>query len=167
MSPERPVREPVADLATLKTEFTKIRNTIRGELPHIHAFVDEAQSLVEAQGISNLIGPHGRTLMHFAAMSECSCILVSLLRGGASTETCDVYRRTPLSWAAEYGAVGSVEVLLRSGARINTRCWQGSTPVSYLVEAGPPTGPIGQPALHRCEHDATKECLLRHGAKGD
>lgn len=42
MSHERSFREPMADPETLNMELTKIRNTINEELPHIHAFVDDA-----------------------------------------------------------------------------------------------------------------------------
>jgi ankyrin repeat protein len=72
-------------------------------------------------------------------MGGCSELLRFLLRNGAAKDDRDQNKRTPLSWAAEYGAFTSVKILLEHGAKINSTDDMYSTPLSWLIHASSST----------------------------
>ena len=80
----------------------------------------------------------GRIDSHYAAMGDCKELLLYLLqwKQGKAKEDHDQNKRTPLSWAAEYGALRVVKILLENGAEINSMDDMYSTPLSWLIHAG-------------------------------
>jgi ankyrin repeat protein len=72
-------------------------------------------------------------------MGDCPELLRHLLRTGAAKDDRDRNKRTPLSWAAEYGALNSVKILLEHGVKINSTENMYSIPLSWLIHAGPHT----------------------------
>ena len=77
-------------------------------------------------------------------------IIQLLLEKGASVNSMDTTGRTPLSHAAEKGAVEVVRLLLKNGSYIESKDTEGRTPLSYAV-ANP-------------NNNATVELLLDEGA---
>ncbi|KAH1904002.1 hypothetical protein KXW40_005940 [Aspergillus fumigatus] len=90
-------------------------------------------------------------------MGDCSELLHFLLATGAARDDRDLNSRTPLSWAAEHGALKSVKILLEDGAEINSMDDMFSTPLSWLVHAGVPTPQLA----------ATEAYLRQSGAQED
>jgi hypothetical protein len=82
--------------------------------------------------------PFKRSLLHYAAMGDCTHLLYYLLQSQPEIDSRDVYGRTPLSWAAEYGSINVVKTLLERGANINAMDYEGSTPLTWLIHAGNP-----------------------------
>ena len=56
-----------------------------------------------------------------------------LLKAGADIEAKDIYRETPVSWAAEKRHIEVVELLLKAGADIEAKDNNGQTPVSWAA----------------------------------
>ncbi|CAG7999847.1 unnamed protein product [Penicillium nalgiovense] len=54
---------------------------------------------------------------------------------GASKEDRDQNKQTPLSWAAEYGALRVVKILLENRAKVNSMDDMYLTPLSWLIQA--------------------------------
>ena len=88
-------------------------------------------------------------------MGDCTDLLRYLLLNGAAIDDRDQNKRTPLSWAAEYGALNTVKILITNGAKINSTDDMYMTPLSWLIHAG---GINGQNAL-------TKSYLISQGAR--
>lgn len=63
---------------------------------------DEHASL--STSATNPQGPFKRSLLHYAAMGNCT-ELTHFLQNGAAVDCRDQNQRTPLSWAAENGAL--------------------------------------------------------------
>lgn len=97
-----------------------------------------------------------RSLLHYAAMGNCSGLLQCILQHEPNIDTRDRFGRTPLSWAAEFGSLAAVKVLLDRGANINAMDFENTTPLAWLVHAGNPT--IDSMA-------ATEAYLKKRGAK--
>lgn len=53
-----------------------------------------------------------RSLLHYAAMGDCTNLLYYLLQSRPEIDSRDMWGRTPLSWAAEYGSLHVVKILL-------------------------------------------------------
>ncbi|KAJ5700630.1 hypothetical protein N7536_003643 [Penicillium majusculum] len=54
-------------------------------------------------------------------MGDCTELLYLLQwKQGAAKEDRDHNKRTPLSWAAEYGTLRVIEILLENGAKVNS-----------------------------------------------
>lgn len=102
----------------------------------IMTFLKRACASLNAKGASNYQGPYKRPLLHYAAMGDCTELLRFLLQNGAEVDCHDQNKRTPLSWAAEYGALGTVKILLANGAKLNTTDDMFSTPLTWLLQAG-------------------------------
>ena len=111
-------------------EFQRMKTIREIELNHnIIAFLDDIHASLNEKGATNPIGPFKRSLFHYAAMGDCTELIRFLLQNGAAVDCRDQNKRTPLSWAAEYGALNTVKILLENGAEINSTddmFWNGS-----------------------------------------
>ena len=123
--------------------------------PKIVAFLKDAHTSLGSKGAPISRGPMKRSLIHYAAMGDCTDLLRYLLLNGAAIDDRDQNKRTPLSWAAEYGALNTVKILITNGAKINSTDDMYMTPLSWLIHAG---GINGQNAL-------TKSYLISQGAR--
>jgi ankyrin repeat protein len=144
------------NLATIDAEFERMKDIHEIKLDdNITAFLEDAHSSFDLKTTSNPRGPFKRSLIHYAAMGDCSELLRFLLENGAAKDDRDQNKRTPLSWAAEYGSLASVKLLLKHGAKINSIDDMNSTPLSWLIHAGVSTG----------QTEATEAFLRKKGAK--
>jgi ankyrin repeat protein len=123
--------------------------------PKIVAFLKDAHISLGSKRAQNSRGPMKRSLIHYAAMGDCTDLLSYLLLNGAAIDDRDQNKRTPLSWAAEYSALNTVKILITYGAKINSTDDMYMTPLSWLIHAG---GINGQNAL-------TKAYLISKGAR--
>ena len=147
---------PPGSKKTIDYEFERIIELREIKLkPKIVTFLKDAQTSLESNETQNLQGPMKRSLIHYAAMGDCTELLRYLLLNGAAVDDRDQNKRTPLSWAAEYSAINTVKILLANGARINSTDDMFTTPLSWLIQAG---GINAQNAL-------TKTYLIRKGAR--
>ena len=115
------------------------------------AFLEHAHAALS--NLSSLRGPYKRSLIHYAAMGNCTELLCFLLLQGVSINDRDGNRRTPLSWAAEYGALEAVKILLANGAKVNATDDMFATPLTWVMQVG-----SGQRV-------ATEAYLRKHGAR--
>jgi hypothetical protein len=104
----------------------------------ITAFVEKAHSSLEYRGSFMQLDPYERSLLHYAAMGNCTSLLLFPLQSSPNIDSRDHWGRTPLSWAAEYGSLTVTKVLLSRGADINAVDYEGIAPLNWLVEAGDP-----------------------------
>ncbi|KAJ5379602.1 hypothetical protein N7509_012721 [Penicillium cosmopolitanum] len=105
----------------------------------IMSYLDKKHDEIQLRGICNPRGPYKGSLIHFAAMGDCTALLQSLLDAGAPVEDLDQNKRTPLSWAAEYGSLNATKILLKNGAKINSLDDMYNSPLTWLKHAGSPT----------------------------
>jgi ankyrin repeat protein len=100
-------------------------------------------------------------------MGDCTELLLYLLqwKQGAAKEDRDQNKQNPLSWAAEYGALRVVEILLENGAKVNSVDDMYITPLSWLIQAGTGTSRTATEAYLRKsgarERGAKRACILR------
>lgn len=78
------------------------------------------------------------SLLHYAGMGNCTNLLLYLLQCKPNVDSRDAWGRTPLSWAAEYGSLAAVKILLERGGNVNAMDYEGAEPLFWLVEAGDP-----------------------------
>lgn len=124
-------------------EFQRMKTIKEITLNHnIMAFLDDAYASLNEKGVTNPQGPFKRSLLHYAAMGDCTELLHFLLQNGAAVDCRDQNKRTPLSWAAEYGALDTVKILLENNAEINSTDDMFSTPLTWLHAADPSRGQI-------------------------
>ncbi|KAJ5481369.1 hypothetical protein N7475_000181 [Penicillium sp. IBT 31633x] len=127
---------PPRSMTVIDGEFQRLKG-----IREIHcdedvmAFLQDAQSTLKYQGIYNLRGPFKRSLIHYAAMGDCAELLIYLLQDGTTKNDLDQNKRTPLSWAAQYGALRTVKLLLDNGADINSMDDMYTTPLSWSTQA--------------------------------
>ena len=88
-------------------------------------------------------------------MGNCTTLLRSLLATGAPVDDRDQNKRTPLSWAAEYGSLNAAKILLKNGAQVNSLDDMYTSPLSWLKHAGDPR--------HK-DLEATRAYLKENGA---
>lgn len=93
------------------------------------------------------------SLMHYAAMGNATELMRYLLRSGAKVNCRDGIKRTPLSWAAEFGALEVTEMLIAHGAALNPLDDLWSTPLSWCINIGAGNS------------KATEKLLIEKGAK--
>lgn len=120
-------------------EFEHIREI--WQHPHdkdILTFLEKTQTSVKLRGMCNPRGPCKRSLIHYAAMRDCTELLLRLLEIGAPIDDCDQNKRTPLSWAAECGSYNATRILVENGAQVNALDDMYGTPLSWLKHAGHP-----------------------------
>jgi len=140
-------------------EFERLRNI--NEIFRSKAFLDfldEAQTSLESRRTLKKRDALKRSLLHYAAMGNCSSLLQFLLQHEPEIDARDMYGRTPLHWAAEYGSLVVVKILLDRGASINALDFEDTTPLSHLVHAG-------NPGIDSMQ--ATEAFLRKRGAKMD
>ena len=99
-------------------------------------FLCEAQRTLGSRGNQNPTGPYKRSLIHYAALADATELISYLSRCGASIDEPDQNRRTPLSWAAEFGACNTAIILLKKGAKVNPLDDFHSTPLSWSINCG-------------------------------
>lgn len=63
----------------------------------------------------------------FAAMGNCSDLLLLLLKHEPDIYSRDMYGRSTLHWAAKYGSLAAVKVLIDQGANINALDFKNTT----------------------------------------
>ncbi|KAJ5971740.1 uncharacterized protein N7479_001658 [Penicillium vulpinum] len=120
------------------------------------AFVEKAHLAIQEGGCFNQRDSFKRSLLHYAAMGNCTNLLYYLLQSRRNIDSRDQWGRTPLSWAAEYGSLEVAKILLERGANVNALESEDGTPLTYLMYAGNPE--IGR-------HKDTEAYLRDRGAK--
>lgn len=128
---------PPRSLTIINGEFQRLKGIREICLDeNVIAFLQDAEATLRYKGIYNLRGPFKRSLIHYAAMGDCAELLLYLLQDGTAKDDLDQNKRTPLSWAAQYGALRAVKLLLDNGADINLMDDTYTTPLSWSIQAG-------------------------------
>ena len=121
-------------------EFQRMKTIREITLDHnIIAFLDDVYAPLNEKGATNPQGPFKRSLFHYAAMGDCTELIHFLLQNSAAVDCRDQNKQTPLSWAAEYGALNTVKILLENGAEINSTDDMFTTPETWLLHAADPS----------------------------
>ena len=82
-------------------EFKRLKSIQMNALDkNVMAFLEATHISVQSEGICNPMGPFKRSLIHYAAMGDCTELLLQLLEIDAPIDVYDQNKRTPLSWAA-------------------------------------------------------------------
>lgn len=137
MSPETKI--------TICAEFQRMMEMREIKLnKDILSFLAHSYETFNRQSALNTQGPFRRSLIHYAAMGDCTELLEILLRNGAAKDERDQNKRTPLSWAAEHGALGATKILLGRGAKINSTDDMRETPLGWLIHAGEPSDQLAR-----------------------
>ncbi|KAF3001052.1 hypothetical protein E8E15_000334 [Penicillium rubens] len=124
---------------TTDEEFKRLKCIQMNALDkNVMAFLKATHISVQSEGISNPRGPFKRSLIHYAAMGDCTELLSRLLDIGAPIDDRDQNKRTPLSWAAEYGSYNATRILVENGAQVNALDDMYGTPLTWLKHAGNP-----------------------------
>jgi ankyrin repeat protein len=89
------------------------------------------------------------TPLHFAANEAVANLLIE---NGAEVDARDIYKRTPLHWAAQFGREGVAACLIRAGADVDARGSTKDTPLHWAAREG---------------HASTLSLLLKRGAHID
>lgn len=131
--------------AMIDSEFRRIGRIREIRLNHhIMAFLEDVHASLDAGRAGNPLGPFRRSLFHYAAMGDCTELVCLLLQIGAAVDCCDQNERTPLSWAAAYGALNVVKILVENGAKVNSTDDMFCTPLSWLLHAGVPSSMLAR-----------------------
>ncbi|CAG8889851.1 unnamed protein product [Penicillium egyptiacum] len=120
-------------------EFKRLKSIQMNTLDkNIMAFLEATHKSVRSQGICNPRGPFKRSLTRYVAMGDCTELLLQLLEIYAPIDDHDKNKRTPLSWAAQYGSYNATKILVENGAKANALDNMYRTPLSWLEYAGHP-----------------------------
>ncbi|KAL2006859.1 hypothetical protein VTN00DRAFT_9527 [Thermoascus crustaceus] len=143
-------------MAIINGEFLRLKEFNEVKLDaDIRDFLEDAHSSFKSKSALNpRESKFKKSLVHYAAMGDCSELLRFLLANGAAGDDRDQNSRTPLSWAAEYGALDSVRILLEDGAEINSMDDMLLTPLSWLVHAGGTTSKLAATEAYMRERGA-------------
>ncbi|KAL3248943.1 hypothetical protein ACMYSQ_012347 [Aspergillus niger] len=145
--------------ADIALEFDRLRNDYILEADkNASKFLEEARTSLESPQTLKRRDTFKRSLLHYAAMGNCTHLLLYLLQHKLNIDSRDMHGRTPLSWAAEHGSLAAAEILLDRGANINAIDYENGTPLSYLIHAGNPKTKTGN-------LKATEAFLKERGAK--
>jgi ankyrin repeat protein len=145
--------------ADIDREFDRLKRIREISLNRdLVVFVEKSYSSLRSQKASNRRDYFKRSLLHYAAMGDCTNLFYYLLQSAPDIESRDMYGRTPLSYAAEYGSLDVVKILLERGANVNAMDYEGSTPLTWLIHAGNPKSNT---------FAATEAYLKKRGAKED
>ncbi|CAP87027.1 Pc24g01190 [Penicillium rubens Wisconsin 54-1255] len=120
------------------------------------AFVEKAHSSLQSRGRFKQRDCYKRSLLHYAAMGNCTNLLLYLLQSKPDVDSRDQWGRTALSWAAQYGSLAVANILLEQGANLNASDYEGGTPLTWLIHAGNP---------EMVDIAATEAYLRERGAK--
>jgi hypothetical protein len=143
----------------ISLEFDRLRSTREIYLnKNLMAFIEQSYLSLQSRRVLKRHDCFKRSLLHYAAIGNCTSLLHYLLQSKPDIDSRDVYRRTPLSYAAEHGSLDVVKTLLRQGANVNAIDYEGSTPLTWLIHAG---NPKSQYLV------ATEAYLKERGAKED
>lgn len=132
------IRISPESMAIINGELLRLKefNEVRLDAD-IRDYLEDAHSSFKSKSTLNpRESKFKKSLVHYAAMGDCSELLRFLLANGVARDDRDQNSRTPLSWAAEYVALDSVRILLDDGAEINSMDDMLLTPLSWLVHAG-------------------------------
>ncbi|KAI3054482.1 hypothetical protein CBS147353_11424 [Aspergillus niger] len=118
-------------------EFDRLRNDYILEADkNALKFLEKARTSLESPQTLKRRDTFRKSLLHYAAMGNCTHLLLYLLQNNLNIDSRDMHGRTPLSWAAEHGSLAAAKILLDHGANINAMDYENGTPLSYLVYAG-------------------------------
>ncbi|KAK9847150.1 putative ankyrin repeat protein [Penicillium brevicompactum] len=131
--------KPTPGCSDIGPEFDRLKNIKRISLnAKLVAFVEKAHSSIQERGRFKQRVYYKRSLLHYAAMGNCTNLLQHLLQSKPNVDSRDQWGRTPLSWAAEYGSLAVVKILLEQGANVNALDYEGGAPLTWLMRAGNP-----------------------------
>ncbi|KAJ6168074.1 hypothetical protein N7497_000917 [Penicillium chrysogenum] len=149
--------KPTPGCSDIGPEFERLKAvreiSLNGKLV---AFVEKAHSSLQSRGIFKQRDCYKRSLLHYAAIGNCTKLLLYLLQSKPDVDSRDQWGRTALSWAAEYGSLAVVKTLLEQGANVNASDYEGGTPLAWLIHAGNP---------EMVDIAATEAYLRERGAK--
>jgi hypothetical protein len=132
-----PGKKPTPGCSDIDREFDCLRGIMEIELdPRLLKFVEEAHSAIQSRRHFKKRDCYRRSLLHYAAMGNCTSLLQHLLRDKPYVDSRDHWGRTPFSWAAEFGSLDVAEILLKQRADINALDYEGGTPLTWLINAG-------------------------------
>ena len=151
---------PLASLSSIGPEFDRLKNIREIYLSDdFLKFVEKAYLSLQSKGKFKKRDTYKKSLLHYAAMGNCTSLLQYLLQIEQKIDTRDMHGRTPLSWAAEYGSLAVLKILLERGADINAKDYEDSTPLGWLVHAGDPDNNIAATEAYMRERGAKEEKL--------
>jgi ankyrin repeat protein len=150
------IRISPESMAIINGEFLRLKEFDEVKLDaDIRDYLEDAHSSFKSMSTLNpRESKFKKSLVHYAAMGDCSELLRFLLANGAARDDRDQNSRTPLSWAAEYVALDSVRILLDDGAEINSMDDMLLTPLSWLVHAGVTTSRLAATEAYMRERGA-------------
>ncbi|KAJ5330492.1 hypothetical protein N7476_000275 [Penicillium atrosanguineum] len=129
---------PKSSKKAIDEEFERLVKIREIQLdPEALKFLENACGSLGSKNMLDFRGPMKRSLLHYAAMGDCSELIRHLLLNNAAVDVRDRNKRTPLSWAAEYASLNAVKILLLNGAKINSTDDMYTTPLTWLLLAGP------------------------------
>jgi ankyrin repeat protein len=122
---------------TINLEFARLKSIREISLnDDLVTFVEESYASIQSGGALEQLDCFKRSLLHYAAMGDCTNLLAYLLYREPEIDSLDQWGRTPLSWAAEYGSLHVVKSLMDRGADVNAMDYEGATPLTWLLYAG-------------------------------
>ncbi|KAJ5853169.1 hypothetical protein N7534_005712 [Penicillium rubens] len=131
--------KPTPGCSDIGPEFERLKAVREISLnAKLVAFVEKAHSSLQSRGISKLRDCYKRSLLHYAAMGNCTNLLLYLLQSKPDIVSRDQWGRAALFWAAEYGSLAVANILLEQGANLNALDYEGGTPLTWLIHAGNP-----------------------------
>ncbi|CAG8288887.1 unnamed protein product [Penicillium salamii] len=149
--------KPTPGCSDIGLEFDRLKDVRAISLnAKLVAFVEKAHSSLQSRGIFKQRDCYKRSLLHYAAMGNCTNLLLYLLQSKPDVDSRDQWGRTALSWAAEYGSLAVVKIPLEQGANINALDYEDCSPLTYLIHASNPE--IGR-------HEDTMAYFRERGAK--
>ncbi|CRG92707.1 Pc22g26470 [Talaromyces islandicus] len=147
--------EVTLNYGDIDSEFERLKTIYEISInKNLVQFIEESHSLFPSQALEGR-DIFQRSLLHYAAMGDCTSLLHYLLQSKPDIDSRDMHGRTPLSWAAEFGSFQVVMILVSRGANVNAKDDQDSTPLTWLIYAGNPDGNL----------EATEAYLKEMGAK--
>src|SRR6185295_10439989 len=98
---------------------------------------DAVRSLLKQAADVNAAQGDGMTALHWAAMKNDAELAQTLLYASASVKaTTRIGGYTPLILAAQQGFAAVMEPLIKSGADVNARTANGTTPLMFAAASG-------------------------------
>lgn len=118
--------KPTPGCSNIGPEFDRLKNIKRiSPNAKLVAFLEKAHSSIQERGRFKQRDCYKRSFLHYATMGNCTNLLQHLLQIKPNIESRDQWGRTPLSWAAEYGFLAAVKILLEQGANVNALDYGG------------------------------------------